>query len=138
MRLEKILAERVAAGADVVPQALPTGFGGVWRNQHDSTMDLTVDGNKLAGVYTSIVNVAGEKKEVKGDITGFWSDDIISIAVAWRLSVVSMTTWVGQVVERNNRDEIDTLWHLIHNTPEADEPKQSWAAVMTGADVFHR
>jgi Avidin family len=72
-----------------------------------------------------------------GDIVGFVDDDIISLVVKWR-GVSAMTSWVGQIVTQNKKDSLSTLWHLISNTPEEQEEDLAWAAILTGADIFHR
>jgi hypothetical protein len=116
--------------------AVPSGFDGVWRNQLGSTMDLVVNSNSVSGVYKSAVS--GLEKPVEGQICGFVADDIIAIVVHWKIKSVSMTTWVGQAVTVGGREQINTLWHLIRNTPEPDEPEEAWAAVLAGADSFTR
>ena len=119
--------------------AKPAGFDGIWRNQLKSHMDLKVAGQSVSGTYTSLVNVAGTDTEVTGQITGFANDDVIAFVVNWSLPSVSMTSWVGQVIENGaGKEELRTLWHLMRNIDEPDEPKKAWAAVLTGADVFTR
>jgi hypothetical protein len=137
MQLENSLRRTIKrANPDLSTTAAPSGFDGVWRNELGSTMDLTVTGNSVSGTYKSAVS--GLDKPVEGDIVGFVSDDIISIVVRWKIASVSMSTWVGQVVDAGGKERIRTLWHLIRNTPEADEPEDAWAAVIAGADTFTR
>jgi hypothetical protein len=114
----------------------PSGFDGVWNNQLGSKMSLVVRGNAVTVKYESAVS--GLDKPVTGDIVGFVADDIIAIVVKWNIKSVSMTTWVGQAVLVDGRERLNTLWHLIRNTPEADEPEDAWAAVLAGADYFSR
>ena len=33
---------------------------------------------------------------------------------------------------------VDTLWHLVRNVPDDEEPKKLWGSVQTGADRFRR
>jgi hypothetical protein len=44
---------------------------------------------------------------------------------------------VGQV-ERRGGDRIRTLWHLVQDVPDQDEPQELWASVLTGTDLFRR
>lgn len=122
-------------GAEI--KAAPSGFDGVWKNQLGSSMDLTIDEGKVTGTYTSKKSLKKDGGEALGDIVGFVDDDIISIVVKWR-EVSAMTSWVGQVVSKDGKEILSTLWHLISNTPEEAEEDFAWAAVLTGADAFHR
>jgi hypothetical protein len=137
MQHEKALAAKSLQGAS--PGVRPLGFSGFdgrWKNELGSTMDITIQNGRVTGVYTSTVS-GGGGGTVTGDITGFVDDDIISFIVKWT-GFSSMTAWVGQVVEVNGVETIKTLWHLLRNVADAEEPAKVWSAILTGADQFTR
>ena len=95
-----MLHEKALELARSIPNSVAQpDFSGMWRNQMSSTMDLTVTGNDVLGIYTSAGSAAG-----------------------------------GPVAE----PEIRTLWHLVTNVPDADEPKELWTSTYAGADEFCR
>ena len=137
MKHEVALSKALSTQNEKKPAAAPSGFDGVWKNQLGSSMDLKIDGANVTGIYTSKKSLKKDAREAIGDIVGFVDDDIISLVVKWR-GVSAMTSWVGQIVTQNKKDSLSTLWHLISNTPEEQEEDLAWAAILTGADIFHR
>lgn len=141
MRHEQALAaalrqsKTMSVGA--TPLAAPMGgFAGVWRNQYGSTMDLTVNGSSISGTYVS--PVSGTGNTVTGSLVGYIADDVIAFVVKWPTSPESFTTWVGQVVDVGGFESIKTLWHLVRNIPDSNEPTGLWLSVLTGSDEFRR
>lgn len=127
------------AQSKVVAKAAPkTGaapdFAGVWTNQLHSTMDLTIVGDAVSGTYTSIVSSTGQ--EISGPVAGWVNDDLISFVVNWPSQ--SLTAWTGQLVTEGGQDAIETLWHLVVNIPDADEPNGLWRTTYVGDDRFTR
>ncbi|MWV23538.1 hypothetical protein FVE89_16400 [Methylobacterium sp. 2A] len=137
MKHEVALSKALSTQNEKKQAAAPSGFDGVWKNQLGSSMDLKIDGANVTGIYTSKKSLKKDAREAIGDIVGFVDDDIISLVVKWR-GVSAMTSWVGQIVTQNKKDSLSTLWHLISNTPEEQEEDLAWAAILTGADIFHR
>lgn len=139
MRHELALASAFPPIADVAAKALAGSLGnfsGTWSNQYGSTMDLTVSGSSISGTYVS--PVSGTGTTVSGVLAGYVADDIIAFVVKWPTTPESCTTWVGQVVEVGGFQIIKTLWHLVRNVPDAEEPSKLWLSVLTGTDEFRR
>ncbi|MEQ1518132.1 MAG: avidin/streptavidin family protein [Usitatibacteraceae bacterium] len=113
----------------------PTLFGGRWINQMGSSMDLTINGASVTGVYTSASSAVGAS--VTGSIIGYVAEDVISFSVLWVASG-SITSWVGQLVEDGGQPKLRTLWNLVTNVPDQNEPLKLWMSTFTGADEFHR
>jgi hypothetical protein len=108
---------------------------GRWVNQMGSHMDLTVSGHDVSGSYTSI-NSIGEDDDITGALKGYVAGDRISFIVLWQGG--SITAWTGQLVNDRDAPTIKTLWHLVTDIPDADEPKKLWMSTLTGADDFTR
>jgi Avidin family len=132
MRHERALQTASSTAAAIES---PPDFSGLWKNQIGSSMDLKVNGPNVAGEYTSASSSSGG--EIKGTLKGYISGDLISFLVLWNKSG-SMTAWVGQMVDDQTKPKIKTLWHLVTNIPDSDEPTKLWLSVFTGADEFHR
>ncbi|HWL81643.1 MAG TPA: avidin/streptavidin family protein [Roseomonas sp.] len=128
MDVLKILAH--AAPAE--PKA--PDFSGARKNELGSEMTLTVQGGKLSGRYKSTVSSGG--KEIEGELTGHVNGDLIAFTVNWPTAAI--TAWVGQVVSVGGKDNIQTLWQMTTNIPEAQEPKGLWHSVYAGTDTFAR
>lgn len=124
-----------------VMKAAPTAgaatvdFSGLWRNQLGSEMDLTITGQAVEGTYTSPVSSGGTT--VSGELVGFVDGDLISFVVNWS-TPASLTAWTGQMTEEGGYDVIRTLWQLVQNIPDADEPNGLWQSTYVGADAFRR
>ena len=136
MRLEQVLARwarntPVSTGSAT---ASPVSVAGRWTNEYGSVAELSVDGERVFGTYTSTV---GERTgTLSGPIIGFVRGDIVAFSVLWPAYMSSITSWVGQVVEVNGAPELRTLWHLIVDIPDPDEAGSLWTTVHTGADTF--
>lgn len=114
-----------------------TDFSGHWVNQMQSTMELTITGSDVVGRYkskTSAVDPAGGS--IEGTRKGYVAGDLISFTVLWPHG--SITAWVGQIVDDKTAPRIRTLWHLVTEIPDADEPTQLWKSTFAGADEFTR
>ncbi|MBP2312347.1 avidin/streptavidin family protein [Azospirillum soli] len=109
-------------------------FRGVWRNELNSTMTLTVTGAKVEGTYESPVSTSGGP--ARGDVTGFVHGDHISFVVNW--STGSLTAWVGQLVVENGREVLQTLWQMIKAPSPQESAAEAWKSIMSGTDQFHR
>jgi hypothetical protein len=133
MRLESRIRKvaKLAASAKLSDYA----FTGKWQNELGSVMDLDVVNGLVNGTYNSAVSATGAP--VTGKIKGFAKADILALVVRWNIPAASMTSWVGQV-ERRGGDRIRTLWHLVQDVPDQDEPQELWASVLTGTDLFRR
>jgi hypothetical protein len=128
--LESFLAPAAAPAA--VPQV---DFNGKWNNQHGSEMTLHVQQGRVSGKYRTGVGAPGPTEEF--DLAGFCSGDLIAFTVNFG-KYGSLTAWVGQVAGEPPDERIQTLWHLAKNVEDPNEPKQLWAGVLTGADIFAR
>lgn len=110
-------------------------FSGIWKNQLNSTMTLTMTGQQIMGRYESLVSGGGGS--VGGDLTGFVDGDLISFVVNWT-TPASLTAWTGQLVADGGVDVIKTLWLLVQNVDDPSEPTGLWKSTLTGTDEFTR
>lgn len=129
--LHEMAVERAEAVANSTSNP---NFAGLWRNQMNSTMDITVHDNDVTGIYTSASSSGGGP--IAGPLKGYVSGDLISFLVLWPGG--SQTAWVGQMIGSDEHPIIRTLWHLVTNVPDANEPKELWTSTFTGADEFGR
>jgi hypothetical protein len=111
-------------------------FNGDWTNELGSCMNLNVaaDGS-VAGSYRTAVGSPAANEDFP--LVGFASGDLISFTVNFG-KYGSLTSWVGQHTQENNRFVIKTLWLLAKNITDIDEPKNLWGAVLTGYNNFVR
>lgn len=136
MRLEQVLARwaRQMPGSADTAAASGSSIAGRWTNEHGSVAEITVDGDRISGAYTSAVG--GRTGPLSGPLTGFVRGDIVGFSVLWPAHMRSITSWVGQVVEANGAPELKTLWNLVVDIPDPDEATGLWSTVHTGADTF--
>jgi hypothetical protein len=134
MRHEKALTEALTAKGG--KSATPPDFSGHWVNELKSSMDLRINGGSVSGTYTSKVSIGGG--EISGPIIGYVVGDVIAFSVLWPAPTASITSWVGQIIAENGSQKLDTLWHLIVNVPNAQDPNSIWTTIHAGADIFHR
>ena len=131
MRHEQALS--LATADENAPKTVD--FSGHWENQYTSTMDLVVEGKNVRGEYETASSIGGGRQ--RGELKGYVAGDLISFLVLWRGG--SMTAWVGQMVDDDTTNpKIKTLWHLVTEIPDPQEPLKFWQAVWAGADEFHR
>ena len=135
MRLEQVLARwaRQMPGPATTP-ASRSPVAGRWTNEHGSVVEITVDGDRISGSYTSAVG--GRSGPLSGPLTGFVRGDIVGFSVLWPAHMRSITSWVGQVVEASGAPELKTLWNLVVDIPDPDEATGLWSTVHAGADTF--
>lgn len=131
---EKALTVAVASENPSVAAA-PPNFTGLWRNQMRSTMDLTIDGRHVSGVYTSASSDDGPPI-ASVDLCGFVAGDLISFIAYWPGG--SMTSWVGQMIDDQTAPRVRTLWHLITEIADPSEASFLWKSTLAGADEFTR
>lgn len=124
---------------------MAVNFSGRWINQHNSVMDLAVNGNMISGTYTTAV-----PGQLQGPLTGFVTfEDEIGFCVHWRWEEdqngdgqlehhESICTWSGQVATHSGVDVIHTFWHLTNEVADAAEPDHLYAGMYTGGDYFVR
>jgi uncharacterized protein YndB with AHSA1/START domain len=99
-------------------------------------MDLDVNGASVIGTYNSAASAGGGS--VQGDITGVTAGDLISFTVLWTQSG-SITSWTGQLTEdEDGSSKLRTLWHLVTDVPDEQEPEKFWMSTWAGADEFVR
>jgi hypothetical protein len=113
----------------------PTLFSGRWKNQMNSDMNLIIAGSGVTGTYTSSSSAGGPP--VTSNIIGYVVEDIIAFSVLWETSG-SITSWVGQLIEDAGQPKLRTLWNLMTNVLDKEEPQKLWMSTFTGADEFHR
>lgn len=130
-----MLHEQALDTAALTPVAAAVDFNGRWRNQMASFMDLTVQGSTVTGTYNSASSSGGGA--VQGAITGVTVGDLIAFNVLWSASG-SITAWTGQLIEEGGVVKLRTLWHLVTNVPDAQEPLKFWMSTFAGADEFTR
>jgi hypothetical protein len=128
--------ENAVAVAEVSPNAL-TVFdpSGPWVNEMGSTMQVAVNAGVLSGTYTSAQSGGGGS--VSGPLQGFLGGDLLAFQVQWPGG--SITAWVGHLfVDSGGHEEIKTLWHLVTEIPNPDDPNDFWQSVLAGSDIFTR
>ena len=132
--MDHLLRKLAAANSSVAAEASQDLFSGEWKNQLSSRMMLTVDGQgQVTGTYTTAV---GQPDSRQSPLIGFVSNDIIKFTVNFGRSLAA---WSGQLQQNDQgQEELDTLWHLIVNVPEEEEPSHAWKDTYTGSDRFHR
>lgn len=133
MKHEKALAFAIAAPNNPEVQGGAATWVGDWHNQMKSSMRLDVNGDDVRGEYTSVSAKGGQ---VTGQLKGFVHGDIISFVVLWPGG--SMTAWTGQMVDDKTAPRIKTLWHLVTEIADVDEPTMLWLSTLAGADEFVR
>ena len=136
MKHEALLKIALANANSPGPTTGAGAWQGVWKNQMGSTMDIMLNGTKLSGSYVSKTSAIGGGSVKSDDLTGFVAGDLIAITVLWPGG--SMTSWVGQMVNDVAAPTLKTLWHLVTNVPDADEPTKLWQSTFAGADDFTR
>ena len=109
-------------------------FTGTWYNQLGSSMTIKVTNGSVAGSYHT--GVGAPKPADAFEVIGFVYDDLLSFMVRWKNATKdfgSMTAWVGQMTKDDDgqTDRLDTLWHLVRNVPDDEEPKKLWGSVVT-------
>jgi len=136
VKLEQVLAQwaRRAPTPGAAAAAPRESLSGRWRNEYGSVAEFAVEGERVNGTYTSQVGAAA--KPLVGPITGFVRGDTVAFAVLWPAQSHSITSWVGQIVDVNGAPELRTLWHLVADIPDTDEPTGLWSTIHTGADTF--
>lgn len=137
MKLEQVLAQwaRRMPAAAAKPTPSRALIAGRWTNEYGSVAEITVNGDHLAGTYTSAVGADGTGP-LSGPISGFVRGDIVAFSVLWPARMRSITSWIGQVVDVNGTTELKTLWHLVVDIPDPDETTGLWTTVHTGSDTF--
>lgn len=113
------------------PKAATVDFAGTWKNQMGSTMTLVVNGQSVAGEYTSTDSSSGA--QAKGRLVGSIDGDLIAFVVNWD-DYFSLTAWNGQLVG----DTLKTLWLLVKDIPDTNEQQKLWQSTNIGADQFTR
>lgn len=111
-------------------------FDGTWTNQMGSTMVLQVNGTDVIGSYTSRTSAQAGGGSVTGPVKGNAKGDLVSFLVLWPSG--SMTAWTGQMVDENGTEKIRTLWNLVTEIPNQQEPDYFWKSTFAGADEFTR
>ncbi|WP_456639310.1 avidin/streptavidin family protein [Bradyrhizobium sp. USDA 10063] len=136
-RLHEKALKQVSATATKKREPTPPDFSGHWVNELGSHMELSIGGNAVSGTYTSIVSSDGQ--QISGPVTGYVAGDVIAFAVLWPLATPSITCWVGQItVQADGTVKLQTLWHLIVDVPDAQDPNGIWTPIHAGSDIFHR
>jgi hypothetical protein len=133
---EKALQFAEATENKLGPSTGGAAWRGRWKNQIGSTMHLEIAGNVLSGTYTSATSGQQGGGAISGTLQGLIAGDLIAFTVLWPGG--SMTSWTGQLVDDEQDAKIKTLWHLITNVPDVDEPTRLWTSTFTGADDFRR
>jgi len=121
MKLENLVTQAIAATA-------PFNFTGTWRNELNSTMELSQTASSLTGTYKSYVN-KGKKPSAEGPVIGFANGNLIAFSVNY-VNFSSISSWVGT----HYGGKIETLWYLDQTVAHGSE----WDSINAGADVFHK
>jgi hypothetical protein len=134
MNHERVLSAVLAKSKIAPGGGPPPNFSGVWKNEHGSTANFTIDGSTVSGIYTSQVSGAGGS--ITGPISGQVSADTIAFVVAWPTKTPTITAWVGQLVvdPGSGARTLETLWYLI--TDISEDPTEFWESILAGADNF--
>jgi hypothetical protein len=113
-----------------------TDFNGIWRNELDSEMEISVgEHGRVTGIYRSAE--ADENCRGEHELVGFANENMITFSVDFEHNHI-LTSWTGHFVNDGGVDEIKTLWHLVKSVQEHDLPLEAWGSVYTGSNVFKR
>jgi hypothetical protein len=96
-------------------------------------LSVALDG-KVTGRYQSAVSDNGGPTPWF-DLAGTTCGDLMAFTVNWGTEI---TSWIGHGVEIDQRPEILTLWQLVKNVPDIEDPETQWKTIMSGADSFNR
>jgi hypothetical protein len=134
--VRKMHAEQYAKRTASMPCPDFDFSGGSWVNELGSKMELTVDSNgTVTGRYQSAVSDNGGPTPWF-DLAGTSCGGLISFAVNWGTEI---TAWIGHgAIDEVSGPEILTLWQLVKNVPDIENPETQWKTVMAGADSFVR
>lgn len=125
----------VAIAESSASAAANANIAGAWKNELGSVMEIAVSGNIVSGTYTSAQSGGGGP--VSGPLQGYVAGDLVSFQVLWPGG--SITAWVGHVFGGGGgtiASLIETLWYLVSEIPNPDDPDDFWQAVLAGADSF--
>ena len=112
---------------------MPSNFAGNWKNQNDSTLELSVNGSTITGRFESGVGDDGAILWV--DISGRIQGDLITFNALYPL-YGTVVSWVGQLTEEKGAEVIKTTWIHVTNIPDNQEPAWLWYSNRIGADTF--
>jgi hypothetical protein len=135
MKHEKALSSAFAAKA-VAGTVPPISVAGKWVNQYGSSAEFVISGASLSGKYIS--KVSSNNTTVEGPIIGYIVGDVLAFSVKWPAKLGSITSWVGQIVDDDGTETLKSLWQLVMNVPELEEPEKLWTSIFAGADEFTR
>jgi hypothetical protein len=144
MRLEQLLVQFSRIEHKLIDCVRPqqkADFSGKWKNEYGSVMELQISGSDVRGTYTSLVSDTGAP--ISGSIIGYQAGSVISFTVLWPSNPARITAWVGQLVtdERSHANEgerLETLWQMIVNVADAQNPESLWTTIHAGSDHFRR
>lgn len=144
MRLEQLLIQLARMEhkiVDCLQLQRSADFSGKWKNEYSSFMELQISGSDVRGTYTSLVSDTGSP--ISGSIIGYQAGSVISFTVLWPSNPARITAWVGQLVadERsqvNEGERLETLWQMIVNVADAQNPESLWTTIHAGSDHFRR
>jgi len=108
-------------------QGVTVNFSGKWRNQLGSTMTIITSGQSITGKYISPVSGGGGT--VEGDLVGWTDGDLVSFVVNWA-GPASLTAWTGQLVDEGGVETMKTLWQLVQNIQDSNEPTGLWMSTL--------
>lgn len=144
MRLEQLLIQLARMEhkiVDCLPLQQNADFSGKWKNEYGSFMELQISRSDVRGTYTSLVSDTGAP--IGGSIIGYQAGSVISFAVLWPSNPARITAWVGQLVADehshvNKEERLETLWQMIVNVADAQNPESLWTTIHAGSDHFRR
>ncbi|MGQ1909653.1 avidin/streptavidin family protein [Marinifilum sp. RC60d5] len=108
-------------------------LNGKWKNQYDSILDLTVDGNYLKGIFQTAIGQPNFNDKFK--VIGKINDNAIAFIVDFE-KYRSLACWTGRLEKDEKGPVLHTMWHLSES--EGGDEEQKAKAILTGVGTFRK
>ena len=129
------LKEKLFGHWDKLPST-PINFNGVWRNELNSQMTISVDKNGLiTGTYQP--GIADGIADNTHPLVGFANNDLISFSVDFEYQHM-ICGWTGHFVQEQNTQYIKTQWNLVKNHERQEFSMEEWGSTHCGSNTFKR
>ncbi len=113
-----------------------TNFNGVWRNELNSEMSITVDElGRISGEYCP--NRGSASSDNIHRLVGFANGNLVSFTVDFGHQHM-VCSWTGHSAVELNTDVIKTQWNLVKNNGSEEFSMETWGATHCGSNTFKR
>lgn len=116
--------------------ASASNFNGVWRNELNSEMTITVEeSGRIFGEYRP--GAADGVSDSSHPLVGFANGDLITFSVDFEHHKM-VCSWTGHAVTEQNSDVIKTQWNLVKHLDGEEFSMETWGATHCGSNSFKR